>query len=116
MQATEEVASTATGNVVKCTFSGPCENREKAAELISILRSIQKPKGAYNHDPAEFRKNVIVECIELAEKALKLLGESIPEVKPVCYSHYSDADRIFRNCVGCKYLYGCNPSEPKEAS
>jgi len=34
--------------------------------------------------------------------------------KPVCFGYYTDIDRVFRRCVGCNWLYDCNPSEPRE--
>ena len=36
------------------------------------------------------------------------------KTKPICFGHYTDLDRVFRRCVGCKLLYECNPNEPME--
>jgi len=36
------------------------------------------------------------------------------EIKPICFGYYTEEDRAFRSCVGCKHLYECNPSEPRE--
>lgn len=36
------------------------------------------------------------------------------EIKAICFGHYTLVDRVFRRCVGCKFLYECNLTEEKE--
>jgi hypothetical protein len=43
-----------------------------------------------------------------------LSDSSHQTIKPCCFGYYTDVDRAFRSCVGCKHLYECNPSEPRE--
>jgi len=40
--------------------------------------------------------------------------EKIEKKHRVCYGYYTDADRVFRGCVGCPNLYECNPTEIRE--